>query len=291
MRTAQIALWIATVLPASLGYGQTAAEPAFEVASMKIAPPKQYGGPLRLVGPSGGPESRDPIRYTCLSCNLTTLLMEAYRVERFQVKGPASLDQAQFDIAANVPEGASKEQFRRMMQHLLAERLNLVVHHEQTEMPKYDLIVAKGGPKFDDPVAPRKDEPESDPNASATRDKDGFPIYPASRRPLLVGTGSYLLYGGAERLTMREQPLGRLIDFLSRLLGRPVTDATGLSGKYDLTLTYVSERMRRAIRTLLDDPGPTIFDALAAYGLKLESKKGPVDVIVVDHADAVPSMN
>src|SRR5271165_4347402 len=134
-----------------IAHGQTADKPlTFDAASVKPAtPPVPDGrGRIMMMGPSGGPGTKDPgrIRYPFMS--LKNLLMNAYDVKSFQVSGPAFLDSERFDITATMPPETTKEQFRVMLQNLLAERFKLTVHRETKELPMYSLVVAKNGPKM-----------------------------------------------------------------------------------------------------------------------------------------------
>lgn len=123
-----------------------AQQPEFEVATIKPSAPQPMG--KMMMGTRGGPGTDDPSRYSCLNCTLTMMLMQAYNVQRFQITGPPVLDSEHFDVTAKVPAGTSKEQFRMMIQKLLAERFKLKLHHDTKDLPVYDLVVAKGGPKL-----------------------------------------------------------------------------------------------------------------------------------------------
>ena len=133
--------------------GQTPAKPEFEVASIKPSPEPSGGGRMMRMGGRGGPGSKDPTRYTAQNMTMMDLLIQAYKVKRYQISGPEWLASAHFDINAKIPEGATKEEFGPMLQNLLAERFGLVVHHETRQMPVYDLVVfAKTGSKLKEHV-------------------------------------------------------------------------------------------------------------------------------------------
>jgi uncharacterized protein (TIGR03435 family) len=288
-------------------FGQSGDEkPAFEVASIKPSPPPA-GGRIR-IGMNGGPGTPDPGRYTCTFCTLLMLITQAYDVPRFQISAPDWLDDVHFEIVAKVPRGATKEQFRLMLQTLLAERFKLTLHREKKDMPGYQLLVAKNGPKLKESM----EDPESNADAAGPpplpagppkMDKDGYPILPHRQ-----GTMMFMGIGRA-RMQAEKETLEHFATQLSGLVGKPVTDATGLKGKYDFTLTFAPEPGQGFLTRLPPPPGgppgpdagtpatpqdslPTVFTALQEQlGLKLEQKKGPVDTLVIDHAEKVPTEN
>lgn len=181
-----------------------------------------------------------------------------------------------FDIEAKVAPAdvatlgkMNFEQRRAMFQTILTERFKLVVHHETRELPMYILTVAKGGPKL-------KDSGPDDPASTAPR-----------RRGLMMNRG---------KLTGTDAQLSGLVTLLSRQLGRPIVDKTGLTGNYDFTLEWAPDDGGPAPPKPQDgsatstanapDPGASVFTALQEQlGLKLESTKGPVDVVVIDHIE------
>ena len=289
-------------------YAQPAdAHRAFEVASIKPSAPLTGNGGPRFMGMTGGPGSRDPGRFTCSNCSLSMLVTQAYDIQRYQLTGPSWLDTERFDITAKVPEGATKEQFRLMQQDLLAERFKLTLHHEKKEMPLYELVIGKNGPKLkesaEDPApqgagpAPGPPPPPGPPKI----DKDGYPVLHAGRGTMMV------MMNGRARVQFSNQTMEQFVRMLSGQLRRPVTDATGLKSKYDFALFWTSENMGMAGRGGLapppdggaplvslpdSDSGPTLFGALQEQlGLKLEQKKGPVDILVIDHMEKVPTEN
>src|SRR5580700_6734077 len=149
-----------TVLAAwlcSLAHAQSAAnaQPAeaklgFEVASVKPSALPAGNGVIRL-GRQDGPGSGDPGRVTYSFSTIRDLIVEAYSVKRSQVSGgPNWLDSERFDIVAKVPQGATKEQVKVMLQNLLAERFKLTLHRETKELPLYALVVGAKGPKLKD---------------------------------------------------------------------------------------------------------------------------------------------
>jgi len=291
---------ILTILASHGAHGQSAdTHPAFEVASVKPVAPDSgsWSGGMR-----GGPGTNDPTRFSAENMSLSSLVMRAYGINRFQFSGPSWMDTERFNVAAKVREGATKEQFRLMLQSLLAERFRLTLHHEQKEMPIYELVAGKNGPKLKESVqAPaRKDGgPEPAPPLSSgppedTLGKDGYPVLPAV---LSAGTLRVSSMSGRTRLQATQVSMEQLAGGLS--MDRPVKDATGLKGKYDFSLTWVRSNMRSVqvsgdtvVVPPDDDSGPTIFTAIQEQlGLKLEPKKGPADILVVDHVERLPAGN
>src|SRR5580704_8066321 len=141
----------------SLAHGQT-----FDAASVKPAtlPSPDGRGMIMMQGPTGGPGTKDPGRIHYPYMTMKNILMNAYDVKGFQITGPAWLDSERFDISATMPPDTTKEQFRAMLQNLLAERFKMTVHRETKELPMYSLTVAKSGPKMKEAAevpAPKED--------------------------------------------------------------------------------------------------------------------------------------
>ena len=229
------------------------------------------------------------------------LLSQVFRIAfglswDFEISGPGWLDTERYTISATIPPGTTQEQFRLMLQNLLAERFGLKFHHDHRIVPAYDLVVASGGPKLK----------ESDPRANATPlaspqsrtpavDNDGFPVLPQGR------DFAQLLENRRNRISAR-MPMLAFAGRLERETGRPVRDKTGLSGTYDFRLDYSIEGLggQRWVAMAQqgldagapDDGGPTLFNALQQQlGLKLEDRKEPFDIIVIDHLEKVPTEN
>jgi uncharacterized protein (TIGR03435 family) len=110
---------------------------------------------------------------------LKNLLMNAYDVKNYQITGPSWLDTERFDINATMPPDTTKEQFRVMLQNLLAERFKLTIHWETKELPVYSLVVNKGGPKLN----------ESEPSAPVDPDAPPQPLPPGPSQPKIGPDG------------------------------------------------------------------------------------------------------
>lgn len=267
-------------------YGQS-----FEVASVKPASPS-----AQAIECSGGPGTTDPGIWRCSNVPLGFLISQAYGFEAYQFRPNHPCCQARFDFTAKAPQGATKEHFHRMLQNLLVERFKLALHHEQKEMPTYELAVAESGVKMKE-SAPDAAPVQEDPWAIAryTIGKDGYPVFPDGRGGLAGFNGHYRWIGFS--VSMQE-----VVKTLSFHLGRPVIDATGLKGKYDIDMRWgidlawqlESAGLRDQIAELPDTgpPGPTLIHAVQdQLGLKLISKKGLGDVVVIDHLEKLPIEN
>jgi uncharacterized protein (TIGR03435 family) len=256
-------------------------------------------------GMMGGPGTNDPGRVTFRRSNLVALVTQAWDVKPYQVSGLDPTGGQDFDIDAKVPAGATKEQFRAMLRNLLAERFKLAIHHETKEMQGYELTAAKGGAKLKEaaPEPPNPGGPGALPAPVSmptriTMGKDGYPEIPPGVAVTIFGSSR-------ARWQLPHSGVAGLVSWLSGRLGKPVSDATGLTGKYDFSLYWSPDagmRSSAASAAASDgavaaappdsDAGPTLLMALQQQmGLKVEAKKVRVDVIVVDHAEKVPTEN
>ncbi len=295
------------VFACSAAYGQAPdGQPAFEVASIK--PSAKPTSQRIRVSIDGGPGTSDPTLFECRNCSLSMLMMRAYDVKYYQLSGPGSRNDELFDISARVAEGTTKEQLGLMLQNLLAERFKLTFHREMREMQTYQLVVAKNGPKIKESVEDNARNASSAPPARISNatvdgsvdpgvDKDGFPILPPGRAGMIVINGRIRMRGAGESMD-------QFSTWLANQLDAQVIDSTGLKGKYDFTLYWAADSVRGALApvagaearapltTARGDSGPTLFDAIQSQlGLKLEQKKGPVEIIVVDHVEKIPTGN
>jgi uncharacterized protein (TIGR03435 family) len=189
---------------------------------------------------------------------LKRLLAVAYGMTEPRVVGPDWLDNNRFDIMAKSPEGVPDSELKPMLQALLKERFKLTAHLETRKMPVYYLVVAKGGVKM--------------------------AVYPAPARRL----DTHGARGGTAAGT---GTAARIADALTRSVGQPVIDKTGLTERYDYRLVYapLSPQARDAAA---DFTLPDIFAAVQEQlGLKLEPGKDDVEVVVVDHVERMPTEN
>jgi len=255
-----------------------------------LQPPGTPGDPSN--GPIGGPwRGADPGRFTYKNVQLRIVLVYAYDVKPEQIIGPSWIDSERYDIIAKVPAGTDRHKVQLMLQNLLAERFKLTLHRATKIVPIYQLMVAKNGPKLTVSNAnappPVSTPPQLPPNTKIGVDKSGFPILPD-------GVGAMTrVTNGLVRMTARAQPISALTNNFEQRLERPVIDKTGLTRKYDFHLEYALEqRGGGAPVDGQDDPGPSLFSAVRdQLGLRLELKKGPMEVLIVDHVDRVPTEN
>jgi uncharacterized protein (TIGR03435 family) len=295
-----------------LALGQT-----FDVASIK--PAEQAMNGMVRIGMSGGPGTPDPGRITYSGVPLFMVLSNAFNVKQYQISGPGEVLSQRFDITAKVPAGATKEDVQVMMQNLLAERFKMTFHREKKEMASYVLTVSPKGSK----LKPADPEPKVDPdappppppgpgrmNGPLKMGKDGFPELPKGGRG---GGPMMIMMNGKAKMECASCPIARLADTLSNQLGKPIVDMTGLTGNFTFTLFFEPDMAGMAMKAGLAPPPPpppgagpggasppeasldTAPPLLSAIqdqlGLKLEPKKAPVELIVIDHMEKTPTDN
>lgn len=266
---------------------------SFEVVSVKPSPTAD--GRPRFAGRRGGPGTSDPGRWVAENMTLASLVAAAYHLRRYEYSGPAWTEEARFDITAKVPQGATREQIPLMLASLLAQRFHLRFHFDDRTVEGYALVVGKNGPKLD----PSVEEPQVEvPKMSGPPvvGKDGYPELPPGRF-----STSAMLPNGRMRARQHNYTMSQFATFLTNETGRPVTDATGLEGKYDITLKWTIAALRPQSQespssALPADPevdsGPTVFEAVQQQlGLKLDAKRIAIRVLVIDSVDRTPSEN
>ena len=312
------AVIVSLFLAAALSFAQAPEKSlAFEAASIKPAslPTPDGRGMIRIMPPSGGPGTKDPGRINYPFASLKYLLFTAFNVKDFQISGPSWLDTEHFEIIATMPPSTTKEQFRIMLQNLLAERFKLAIHRDSKDLPMYSLVVNKGGPKLkvSDPSNGDPDaSPMLPPSGPPKIGPDGFPELP----PIGGRAGLFnIMMPGRAKMVAHLQTMQDLADRLSTQLAKPVIDNTGLKDKYDFTIIFLPDQMNGPMGLMPPpagagavtvagpgpggiapsadaDPVPTLFAALQAQlGLKLEAQKGPVEIIIIDHMEKTPTDN
>jgi uncharacterized protein (TIGR03435 family) len=245
---------IAFTALAITGVGQDRTRPEFEVASVKVVDLSKLGDAISM---NLGTVRREEVTFG--NATLNDCIRFAYNMASdAQIAGPDWIKSKQvlYDIVAKGTPGASREQLQAMMQTLLAERFKLATHREQKEMSYLALVPAKNGPK----IRSVKDVP------------DGF-----------RGTN----YGGRINNILQMPGLAYL---LSRFeTERPIIDRTGLTGMYEVKLEWTASRQAQNADTA---PGPSLFTAVTEQlGLKLEARKGLVEILVVDRVEKLPTEN
>jgi uncharacterized protein (TIGR03435 family) len=292
-------------------FGQPAATPSFDVASIKPAPPPTDGRLMIMM--RGGPsDPNDRGRVTWENVSLKDILRTAYDVRDYQITGPDWLGSTRFNIEATLPPTTTKEQFAMMWQTLLKERFGLVAHRETKDLPAYALTVAKGGLKIQE----AKDDPPGTADGAGTGGPlAGGPGGPGGPRGTRGGgpmRNGMMMMRGNGHLEAKGIPIAQFVDMLSRQLDRPVEDQTALKGNYDIKLDYTPDEstpgmgMRMGMPPPMprmeggrdggdhppDTNGASIFTAVQVQlGLKLEARKLPLALLVVDRAEKVPTEN
>lgn len=255
--------------------------PVFDVVSIK-----QDKSDSRMIRVMTKPDG-----YSATNISLKMLIASTYGIREDLISGvPNWADSTRYDIDAKVAgsdvddlKKLTNEQRRSMLQPVLADRFKLKVHTETKQLPVYELVVAKGGSKL-------KEAKSGDTYANGIKGPDG------------VGRGGMMRMGRGQ-VTGQAIPIASLADILSRQLQKTVIDKTGLGGKYDFELNWTPEEGEggggppppggspQKTEPAPDSSGPSIFTALQEQlGLRLQSTKGPVETLVVDHVE-MPTEN
>jgi uncharacterized protein (TIGR03435 family) len=299
---------IAVLAAAAAAFGQqpapapgAAADATFEVASVKPSNPDPNnplaGIALPLPLPGG--------RFSATNTPLRMLIAMAYELQQDAqlVGGPPALLAAKYDITAKIAGGGTLRQkdLPALLRTLLADRFKLKVHTESRELPLYDLVLARSDGRLGPDLTPSKsdcskaDEIVAEQSAGLARGDVSGAI--GTPRPCTVTTDPS---GGPMNLMMRGdgQEMKQIAEILSQLSGRTVRDKTGLTGRYD----FAMKMDLQAVLALAQRMGATIPAAAANIpqsdgsslttavndnlGLKLESTKGAVTVVVIDSVEA-----
>jgi uncharacterized protein (TIGR03435 family) len=297
--------------------GQTpAAAPAFEVASIK---PSQ---PITQAAVASGKlhigMKVDAARVDIGNFGLMQLICKAYDVKAYQVSGPAWLTSGQkFDIVASLPEGGTKEQVPQMLQSLLAERFKLKMHRDTKESAVYAMVVGKGGVKMKE-VEPAAAAPEGDaPNTAATGSNSVSISQTKGGAVVSDGEGTQQKMsmspdGKSMHLEISRITTAKLAEALSPMVDRPIVDLTELKGKYEVVLDISMQDVMNAARAAgaavpagapgggggagnpadsATDPGGSVFTAIQLAGLKLEPRKAPLSMVVIESVEKMPTEN
>lgn len=247
--------------------------PKFEVASIKPSDPDPQN--TTFIGMSA-----DGAMVTYTNITLRDCIRGAYRVRDFQIVGPDWMTNARFTISAKLPASASTAQIPEMLQALLADRFKLEIRREMKEQNVYVLSVGNGGAR----LKPAEVKPND--NAPKALGEDGQP-----RASMMFG-----IRPGGIFITAPSASLASLAGLMSRFTARPVVDLTGIQGQYDFSLTFAPEvnNSPLTIPPLPDreiDSPPSVFDSVKQYGLRLEARKAPIEMIVVAHLEKTPTEN
>jgi uncharacterized protein (TIGR03435 family) len=267
---------------------------------------------VKLAAPAANPSAnllehrelitRDPGRVHYVNVGLRGLILNVYNLKDYQVIGPDWLKTVAVDIDATMRPGATKEQVQVMLQNLLVDRFKLTFHWDTKELPTYSIVVARNGSKMRESVEIPASGADAPPHVegSPKLDTDGFPIYPGPQRD---GVGTFMI-NGRSQIRGQRSTMQALANELSRTqLKVPVTDDTGLKAKYDFILKFATPEWNGKLLDVPElgisasayeamEPLPDLAAALQSQlGLRLEAKKAPVEVLIVDHVEKAPSDN
>ena len=303
---------------------------SFDAASVKVAAPLDMAkltaaaqrGEMPDIGVHAGPGSID-IKYT----SLKELIAYAYKLKPYQITCPDWMSSQRFDILAKYPSGATKADVPEMLKSLLAERFKLVAHMESKEQPVLGLVVAKGGPKLVEAQGTPVAIDESKELAAGEQQQD-TPDGPVRMKmdmktgggTLDMGTKGKVTFGlnqatmslkmDADQITMGG--FVEMVTQFSQMLGgstKTVVDMTNLKGNYKIALDFpLAEILKMAQAAGMDisaanvpgapgagaasEPGSgSLFESIAALGLKMENRKAVIDQLVVDKAEKTPTEN
>ena len=274
----------------------SAPRPKFEVASVR--PNTSNDGKIMLGIQPGG-------RFNAVNVPLWDLIRQAYGLQRSQLVGaPDWVETARYDVVAkaegDIPRagpGGPIGPLNFMLQDLLEDRFKLTAHREKRDMPIYALTLARADKKLGQGLRASSVDCEAfrgrragGPGGPAEPGGPGGPgrgVAPAlGERPtcgMMIGPG---------QVTAGGMPIRQLAQMLSQLTQRIVEDRTGLAGNFDIDLTFTPERMPQGAPPPgvqlppIDPNGPSVFTAVQEQlGLKLESERGPVEVLVIDHVE------
>jgi uncharacterized protein (TIGR03435 family) len=318
------------LLIASAAYSQTPGaeqKPSslqFEVASIKPAAP-----PNPAAFQSGKIHvgmNIDEARVDIGFLSLADLIPLAFKVKQYQVTGPDWMASQRFDVLAKMPEGATKDDVPQMLQALLVERFKLTFHRESKENSVYALVVGKNGPKLKESPPDETEPPAADGKGVTSFNTGNGPVRitqsgdgtnaSATIRTKEAGTTKMSMGpNGTMHLESSKVTLAQFADMLSRFMDRPVVDMTELKGNYQVSLDLSMEDLRGMARkagvvipagagpgggdaaarpaadAASEPSGTSIFATVQQLGLKLDARKAPIDIIVIDHLEKTPTEN
>jgi uncharacterized protein (TIGR03435 family) len=310
-------------------FGQTTPRPSFEVASVKLAAPLDMqkmaaammaGGEMPKMGPH-----IDGAQAEYSSMALRELIMMAYKVKPFQITGPDWINSTRFDIKAKMPEGSTKDDATLMLQSLLEERFKMTVRRETKEHPVLALVVGKGGSKMKESEAakPIDENAPLKPGETSMQTAEG-----PMRMTIDAKAGAAQIDMGIKgKFTYRVDPSTMLMhlqatqmtmsgfaDMLTQFSqmggtgGRTIVDMTDLKGSYEVGIDFsLADMIAMARAQGMDVPGGaapagaanaattpgglSISDAVAALGLKLESRKAQLEQLIIERVEKTPIEN
>ena len=269
----------------------------FDVVSVKLSVPSANPLEHRLLRYTGP----DRVRY--VGIGLKDVMMIAYGLKEYQVIGPDWLNMTDMDMEGTMGAGTTQEQLRVMLQNLLADRFKLTFHWGTKELPTYSILVGRSGPKMSMSADPSSADSALPPRVEGQLklDADGFPISQGAHRD---GVGTVRINGRSQLRAQRATMQDLANELSSKLqLGMSVADETGLKAKYDFTLKFATPGWNGRFIDIPEfgisasayeamEPLPELAAALQSQlGLKLEQKRAPVDVFVVERLEKTPTAN
>ena len=251
MRISVLAGWVAILVAPG---GLAAQGPVFEAASIHVAAPGE-------AGPGDIPRNMDssPGHFAMRNVPLRYCLEWAWDLKDYEISGPDWIkSENRYDIIANAPGAATEDEMRLMLRSLLTERFQMKIHRETRNLDVYVLGPGKSEPKVKEAAA------DEQPSLGAAQPK------------------------GSVKFT--KQPISRFTFMLTRRLDKPTLDETGLKGLYDFTIDLSG--LGFSGNPPEDTSAPSVFTTVPQnLGLRLEAAMRPVDILVVDHAEKVPTAN
>jgi uncharacterized protein (TIGR03435 family) len=277
-------------------FAQTAPRLEFEVASIK---PSASGG----ISQVRAGLHIDGSLVSCARFSINDYIGIAYKVRSYQISGPDWTASERFDINAKLPAGSQGKEIPEMLQTLLEDRFKMKFHRENKDFPVYGLVIGKGGLKMkesvpDPPVDPQDTKPRGGVNVAVSGEARGVNVD--------YGNGSSFSVGN-NKFEGKKLPAPLIADVLARFTDRPVVNMTDLKGNYDFSLELTPEDFRammiraaissgitlppQALQLLDTASGDSLLNAVEKLGLKLESLKAPIEVLVIDHIEKTPTDN
>jgi len=267
----------------------------FEVASIRPSDPILSAADASKIG-----LHIDGAQVNLGKLSLNDYLGMAYKVKLYQISGPEWMASERFDINAKLSAGSKGDQIPQMLQALLTDRFGMTFHWEMKDFPVYALVVGKSGLKMKESPAEPADSPGERKSFDVTTSVS------QTGTTINYGNGMYITFGN-NAFEGKKVPGSAIAEMLARFVDRPVVDMTELNANYDFKLEFAPEdfiamMMRAAVAAGIALPpealklidasnGDSLFTAMETLGLKLERRKAPIEVLVIDHIEKSPSDN
>ena len=275
-------------------FAQSQVNPQFEVASIRpsaISDRTEVSVGVHIDG----------AQVRAIALTLKEYVGIAYRMKVSQITGPDWIGSERYDISATLPQGSTEAQIPEMFQALLVDRFQLKSHQEKKEFPVYALLTGKAPLKLKE-QPPGDDDDKDEPKGAVNVQGGGSRAGVA----LNLGHGASFTFAN-DSFSATKMTMSQVANNLERFAGRPIIDMTGLKGRYDFTINFMPEDYRamlirsaiaagvsvppQALRALEGASDSALGDALEQVGLKLDARKAPLDIVVVDSATSTPAAN